>query len=474
MPSIIRTTDDLAAALAEQRAAFHALPYPDAAWRVDRIKRVSALTKNYADRFVEAVDSDFGGRPAIQTKMELFGVIEAAKLNVKNVRKWMRAEKISLPLPHKLNGAKAEVFRQPLGVIGMIGPWNFPFTLLLGPLCGALAAGNRVLFKPSDMTPATGEVIAEAVAEYFDADEVATALGGLELAQAFSGLPFDHLLFTGSPAVAHPVMRAAAEHLVPVTLELGGKCPVVLDQTTDMDAMMPRLMMGKLQNAGQICLAPDTVFVRDDQVEPFVAKARECTQAWYPTITGNADYCAIINDRNFARVQGYVDEAKAKGARVEELGVPGTAGGNDRRLMPAIVVNPADDLGISRDEIFGPVMQLKTYQKVEDIIDWLAPKERPLALYYLGKDSATARRLQRETVTGGFNQGDLVVQAAIEELPLGGVGNSGMGSYHGKAGFDTFSHAKSSFKQGRFSALQLFKPPYTERQHGIVRKLLGA
>lgn len=474
MPSIIRSIEDLHTTLATQRAAFHAMPYPDAAWRVGRIKRVIDLTKAYADRFVEAVDADFGGRPAIQTRMELFAVIEGAKHNAKNVRRWMKAEKVSLPLPHKLNGAKAEIFRQPLGVIGMIGPWNFPFTLLLGPLCGALAAGNRVLFKPSDITPASAEVIGEAIAEYFDADEVATAIGGLDLAQAFSGLPFDHLLFTGSPAVAHPVMKAAAENLVPVTLELGGKCPVVLDDSSDLNQVMPRLMMGKLQNAGQICLAPDTVFVKEHQLEPFLVQARTLTQTWYPTISGNPDYCAVVNDRNFARVQGYVDEAKAKGARVEELGVPGTAGGNDRRLMPAIVVNPADDLGIAREEIFGPVMQVKTYERVDDIIDWLAPKERPLALYYMGKDGATARRLQSRTVTGGFNQGDLVVQAAVEELPLGGVGNSGMGSYHGKAGFDTFSHAKSSFIQGRFSPMQMFKPPYTDKQHGIVRKLLGA
>ncbi len=473
MSSIIRTPHALTDALHAQRAAFNAMPYPDAAWRVERIKRVAAMTKAYADRFIAAVDADFGGRPAIQTRMELYSMLEGAKFNAKNVRRWMRPTRVSLPLPYRLNGAKAEIFPQPLGVIGMIGPWNFPFTLLFGPLCGAIAAGNRVMLKPSDMTPASAEVMAEAVAEYFAPDEVATAIGGLELAQAFSALPFDHLLFTGSPAVAYPVMKAAAENLVPVTLELGGKCPVVMDETTDMDAMMPRLMMGKLQNAGQICLAPDTVFVREEQLEPFVAKARDLTQAWYPTISGNPDYCAIVNDRNFARIQGYVDEAKAKGARVEELGTPGTAGGNDRRLMPAIVVNPADDLGIAKDEIFGPVMQLKTYDRIDDIIDWLTPKERPLALYYLGRDNVTARRLQSQTVTGGFNQGDLVIQAGLEELPLGGVGNSGMGSYHGKAGFDTFSHAKSSYRQGRFSPMQFFKPPYTDKQLGMVKRLMG-
>lgn len=474
MDSCIRKDTPLESALSRQKA-FVAQSRPVRAdLRIDRLRRLEAMIRKHQRSFVDAARIDFSERHPVQTRMELSATVDAAKHAARHLRDWMKPHRAKLPLVMRLTGGRGEVHFQPLGVVGVIAPWNFPFTLSLGPLAGIFAAGNSAMVKLSELAPACAEAVATAVGEFYPADELATVVGGIDLAQAFTALPFDHLLFTGSPQVAHHVMRSAADNLVPVTLELGGKCPVVVDRDADLALVARRVMFGKAQNAGQICLAPDTLFVPEDQVDGFIDEARKVITTWFPKVSDNPDYVAMIDQRAYDRMGGYVAEARAAGVRVEMLGSDeGLAQQEHRKFPPALIVDPADTLAVSREEIFGPLAVLRGYSSMDDVIAYLDARERPLALYYFGKNKTVARHLRDRTVSGGMTVNDIVLHAAVEDMPLGGIGNSGMGSYHGRAGFETFSHARSVYTQGRVSLLGFMTPPYTSRQEKMLDRMLG-
>lgn len=472
----ITSVAELSAVLERQRRAFLAHQPVDAATRIDRLKRVAELARKHQSRLVAAVQEDFGSRPAVQSRMEIMSVAEAAKFARKRVAGWMRPDAVSVPWPMRLVGGRAHVAKQPLGVAGIVGPWNFPYQPTLAPLIASFAAGCRAMIKPSDMTPASGEALADAIADFFNAEEVAVALGGIEMARAFSSLPFDHLLFTGSPAVAHHILHAAAENLVPVTLELGGKCPVIIDRSANLKTAAERILSGKGQNGGQICLAPDTVFVPDEALESFIEHARATVSRQYPTIRNNPDYTAVINQRNYDRLTGYIDEARAAETRIETLNPAGESFEQQefRKIPPTLVIDPDEALAISREEIFGPILAVRRYRATTDVVDYINARPRPLALYFFGRDKGAAAMFEGMTTSGGMTVNDVIMHAGVEELPFGGIGNSGMGAYHGRWGFDTFTHRKAVYRQGRFSLMALFTPPYRARHMKMLERQFPA
>jgi len=467
--------NDLVEILAAMKSA-HAKARPVVAEvRIDRLRRLQALIRTHQARFVEAGIADFGARHPVQTRMELAATLETARHAAKHVRRWMKPRRAALPLPLRLTGARAEVFPQPLGVVGVVAPWNFPFNLTLAPLAGIFAAGNVAMVKPSEIGPACTEALAAALDEYFDRAEVCTLAGGAEVARAFCALPFDHLLFTGSPAIGRHVMRAAADNLVPVTLELGGKCPVILDRDGDLAKAAARVALGKAQNGGQLCLSPDTLFIPCESVEPFIAAMRAEFCRAFPSVTDNPDFVGMIDQRAYDRVADYVAQARAAGARVEPLtSQDPLAGAAERKIPPAIIVDPDGSLAISREEIFGPLMVLRPYGDFAEVMDCLDRSERPLALYYFGRDKRKAAMLRDRTVSGGMTVNDVVAHASVEDAPLGGVGNSGMGAYHGKAGFDTFSHHKTVYYQGAVSMMRFLALPYRGKHAKLLDRILGA
>ncbi|MDP4788617.1 MAG: coniferyl aldehyde dehydrogenase, partial [Haliea sp.] len=377
----------------------------------------------------------------------------------------MKPQKRPTMFPLNLLGGRSRIEYQPLGVVGVISPWNFPVNLTFGPLAGILAAGNRALIKPSEFTPATSEVMAEMVAEAWDEKEVALFTGGPEVGQAFSGLPFDHLLFTGATSVARHIMAAAARNLVPVTLELGGKSPVILSRSADIDKRLERIMVGKTLNAGQICLAPDYLMVPEEKLEAVIAAAQKAVSAMYPTILDNPQYTAVVNQRHFERLQGYLQEAQERGTRTVVINPAGEdfqAREGNRKIPPTLISQPADDLKVMQEELFGPLLPIRTYQDFNETIDYVNANPRPLAAYYFGEDKAEEEAVLTRTTSGGACVNDVIMHIMQEELPFGGVGPSGMGAYHGEEGFRTFSHAKSVYRQANANVGKLggMLPPY--------------
>jgi len=377
-------------------------------------------------------------------------------------------------MPMRLIGARAEVRFQPLGVVGVVAPWNFPVNLVTTPLAGILAAGNRAMIKPSELTPRVSALLAESLGKAFAADEIAVFEGDVAVGRAFTALSYDHLLFTGSPAIGRHVMRAAADNLVPVTLELGGKCPVIVGRTADLRMAAIRVMQANMINAGQVCMAPDTVFVPEGSEDAFIEHARAAVTAWTPALLDNPDYTSMINLVAYDRVAGYVDEARAAGVRVETIN-PGNEDFTHRerrKLPPAFVIDPPEALAISREEIFGPVIALRRYASLDSIIDYINARPRPLALYYFGAVRGEFERLSEHTVSGGVTVNDIAMHAGIESLPMGGVGNSGMGCYHSHWGFERFSHAKAVLRQGYFSPAALFNPPYGPKHTRMLDRVM--
>jgi coniferyl-aldehyde dehydrogenase len=372
-------------------------------------------------------------------------------------------------------GAKAEVQFQPKGVVGIISPWNFPVNLTFAPLAGVLAAGNRAMIKPSEFTPATSDLMAKMFAELFDEEEIAVFPGGPEVGQAFSELAFDHLIFTGATSIARHVMKAAAQNLVPITLELGGKSPVILGRSADYATAAARVMAGKTLNAGQICLAPDYVLAPEDKLRQFVSAAVESVETMFPTIKDNPDYTAVIADRHYERIKGYIDDARAKGAEVLEIN-PGNEDFSQqqhRKIPPTLIINPTDDMKVMQEEIFGPVLPVMTYSTVTEAIAYVNAHERPLGLYYFGADAAEEAHVLAQTTSGGVTVNDVIFHVAQEELPFGGVGPSGMGSYHGVDGFREFSHRKSIYRQLKkdLGPMKMLRPPYGE---GVMKFIAGS
>jgi coniferyl-aldehyde dehydrogenase len=463
-------------AFALQRAAFVRERYPSLAQRRDRLARLKALVATNEARFVAAVGADFGHRSAHETRLaELYIIIAEIAQAQSHLRRWMRAERVATPL--HLFPAGARIERQPVGVAGIVSPWNYPVQLALAPVVGALAAGNRVLLKPSEVTPATSALLHALVAERFDPDEFAVILGDADVGRAFTQLPFDHLFFTGSTAVGREVALAAAANLTPVTLELGGKSPALFAEDADFALTVPRLMAGKLLNAGQTCIAPDYALVQDAAVGRFVAAVKSATAVLYPAFNANADYTGIVNDRHFKRLTGLVDDARVKGATIVPLGSEGdTREGSSRTLAPLLIIGVDDTMAVMRDEIFGPLLPAETYTTIDDAIAKVNARPHPLAFYYFGRNAETRRKVLATTIAGGVTVNDTLWHFAHEGLPFGGVGASGSGAYHGEAGFLTFTHRKPVFVQPRFAATRLLNPPYGatfERVLALLRRLNG-
>ena len=467
------TSGDLRTLLDRQRAAFLKDGPPNAALRIDRIDRAIGLLVDYQDEIANALNEDFGNRSKHQSLFtDVASSITPLKHARKNLTKWMKTDKRSAAFPLNLLGARARLEYQPLGVVGIISPWNFPVQLTFGPLADVLAAGNRVIIKPSEFTPATSELMARMIREAFSEEEIAVVTGGPELGAAFSSMPFDHLLFTGATSVARHVMRAASENLVPVTLELGGKSPVLVGESADVQITANRVMFGKTLNAGQICLAPDYLFMPKEKTGAFVEAATSAVSKMYPTLKNNPDYTSVVNQRHYDRLQGYIADAKAKGAEVVEIN-PAHEDFSQQphhRIPPTLIIDPTDDMTVMQDEIFGPILPVKTYAKIDEAIDYVNAHPRPLGLYYFGTDKDEERKVLDSTTSGGVSVNEVVFHVAQDDLPFGGVGPSGMGAYHGKDGFDTFSHRKAVFTAPKKEVMAMIRPPWGAK----LEKMLGS
>lgn len=464
--------------LDRQRAAFMAELPVSIETRKNRLRRAAAMVKDNAAHFCDALSEDFGHRSARQSMItDIAASVAPLKHAEKMVARWARREKKPVMFPLGLLGAKAWVEYQPKGVVGIISPWNFPVNLVMSPLAGVFAAGNRAMVKTSEFTPATAALFEELCPRYFDAAELAFVSGGPEVGQAFAALPFDHLLFTGATGIGRHILHAAADNLTPVTLELGGKSPAILGRSANIAQATERVAMGKMLNAGQICIAPDYLMVPAEQEAAAIDGLVRAASAMYPTLLSNPDYTAIINDRHFARLTAAIDDARAKGAEVIAVNPANEdfATSNARKLPLHIIRNATDDMTVMQEEIFGPLLPVHKYDSIDGAIAEVNRRDRPLALYYFGSDEAERRRVLDRTISGGVSLDDTIFHNAMEELPFGGIGPSGMGAYHGEAGFRTFSHAKSVFKQSRLDVAKLggLKPPYGKTTDAAIKRQLG-
>lgn len=459
------TQADMQAILDRQKAAYIAEGVVTAETRIDRIDRAINILKQHGSKLSEAMAADFGHRSLDQSKLtDIDGAIGPLEHSKKHLRKWMRAEKRKVMFPLGIFGARGRIEYQPLGVVGCISPWNFPVQLTFSPLAGIFAAGNRTMIKPSEFTAQTSELMKELFEKEFDIEEVAVFTGGPDVGGAFSRLPFDHLLFTGATSIAKHVMKAAAENLVPVTLELGGKSPVIIGKSANLELAATNIMAGKTMNAGQICLAPDYVMLPEDSRDEFVEHARNSVAKMFPDIKDNPDYTSIVNERHYDRLNGYLDDAREKGANVVAINPADEdfSQQEHHRIPPTLVLDPTDDMKVMQDEIFGPVLPVKQYKDVQETLDYVNSKDRPLGLYYFGDDKAEENKVLTHTTSGGVTVNDVIMHVVQEDLPFGGVGPSGMGSYHGYDGFKNFSHAKAIYSQSKTVSklAAAMRPPY--------------
>lgn len=451
-----------------QRAAYLANPYPAAALRRTRLLKLRHLLKTHADDITAAISADFGHRSAHETRLlEIFPNLVGIDHTLAKLARWMKPQRRGVSIWFK--PASNSVVPQPLGVVGIIVPWNYPSFLSIGPLISALAAGNRAVVKMSEFTPRFGECLRRLLAEVFSEDEVAVINGGVEVAQVFASVPWDHLLFTGSTAVGKHVMRAAADNLTPVTLELGGKSPAIVGPGYAMKLAAEKIMHGKCLNAGQTCVAPDYLLVPRGQEQAFVEAARVAVSAWYPEIAANPDYTKVINARHLARLQGYLDDAAAKGATIVPLASNGAAAG---KMAPTLVLNVTDEMKVMQDEIFGPILPVLPYDALEDAVAYVNARPRPLALYFFDFDRDRIGYVLANTISGGVALNETLLHLGQDDLPFGGVGPSGMGHYHGREGFESYSKMKPVFAQSRFNGMFMMRPPYGKRMEQLLKLML--
>ena len=447
--------------------------------RKEWIDRCITLLIKYQNEIAEAISEDFGHRSTESSLLaDVAGSIGSLKSAKENIKKWVKPEKRKVtPSILGLLGAKLRLEYQPLGTVGVISPWNFPVTLTFGPLGSIFAAGNRAMIKPSEFTPKTSELMKKMFEEAFSEEEVAVFTGGPDLGEAFSSLPFDHLLFTGATSIAKHVMRAASENLVPVTLELGGKSPVIISKKSNFEVSVNRVMAGKTMNAGQICLAPDYVFIPKDKKEDFISQSKKVVTDMYPSLKDNPDYTSVINQRHYDRLQGYVEEAKEKGFEVIEIN-PSNEDFSQQahhKIPPTLIVDPDDSLSVMKEEIFGPILSVKTYDSIKDTVDYINSKDRPLGLYYFGDDKEEMQNVLENTTSGGVTINDVVFHVGQDNAPFGGVGPSGTGSYHGVEGFKNFSHTKTIYTQSKFDGLfGLFRPPFGSKAKSAIKGQIKA
>lgn len=438
------------------------------ALRLDRLQRMRALIDVHGAALAEAVQADFGVRSSRLTEIADFFVLRALLGDLeKHTGAWMKPRRVRTPI--YLQPARAHIQRQPLGVIGVIGPWNYPLQLTLGPAATALAAGNRVMIKPSELTPHTTALLASCLAQAFGAEELCVVQGGVDVAHEFASLPFDHLFFTGSTGVGRQVAAAAAANLTPTTLELGGKSPCIIDASCDIGSVAVKIAHGKLLNAGQTCIAPDYVLLPRGRETEFEQAFAAAVARLFPGGAAHPDYASIVSDRHHARLVAMVDEARSRGARVVDVMPPSKA--HARQMEPVLLFQPSSDTRLMREEIFGPVLPVLAYTKLDDAIATINAGPRPLALYWFGNDTAARDRVLRGTVSGGVTVNDTLMHIAHENLPFGGVGESGWGAYHGETGFLRFTQQKAVLVQSRFAMGSLFYPPYGQRFDQVMRLL---
>ncbi|MFT5576549.1 MAG: coniferyl-aldehyde dehydrogenase [Bermanella sp.] len=436
--------------------------------RIDRINRCIAMLVDHQTEICDAINEDFGCRSRHVTLMtDIFTSVGSLKFVKKNLKKWMKPEKRKAPVPMNLFGATARIHYQPKGVVGIMTPWNVPVNMIFSPLADAIGAGNRVMLKPSEFTPKTAEVMQKLFREYFEDSEICIVTGGAEVGAAFSTLAFDHLIFTGATSIGKLVMKAAAENLTPVTLELGGKSPVIVSDSGNLEEYAEKIIAGKSMNSGQLCISPDYCFVPASRLEAFLTTCKSTIKTLFPTIADNADFVSVVNERHFDRVKNYIDEAKESGARVIELN-PANEDWSDRsrhKIPLHIIVEPSDELKCMQDEVFGPVLNIKTYRTIDECLEFIAKRPRPLAMYYFGKDKIEREHVLANSIAGGVTVNDIAMHVACDDMPFGGVGSSGIGNYRGFEGFRTFSHSKSVFTQGFVNLAKLAGtlPPYSDK-----------
>ena len=464
----VHSDTDLEATFAAQRKAFTGNPMPPAAQRRQWLKSLREALLANQQQLIEAIDTDFSGRSADETLLaELLPSVQGIRHAERHLRRWMRPARRAVGLAFQ--PASARVLYQPLGVVGIIVPWNYPLFLAIGPLTCALAAGNRVMLKLSEATPASAQALKTLLERVFPEDLVSVVLGEVAVGQAFARLPFDHLLFTGATSVGRQVMLAAAQNLTPVTLELGGKSPAIVSASVPLDAAAERIAFGKTLNAGQTCVAPDYVLVPRERLEAFSDAYSDAVHRFYPRIADNPDYSAIINPRQLQRLQQLLDDARAKGARVVDLYPDEPRQG--RRLPPHLLLQVSDDMHVMQDEIFGPLLPLVPYDSLDDALAYINQRPRPLALYYFGYARAEQEHVLQHSHSGGVCLNDTLLHVAQDDLPFGGIGPSGMGHYHGHEGFLTFSKAKAVLAKQRLNAARLIYPPYGKALQRLVYKL---
>lgn len=463
--------------LAMQRTVFEAARPESLDRRRDRIRRAIALLVDNADPLAQAMSDDFGNRSReLSMLTDLLPAVNLGKYCLKHLKRWARPERRATSFPLGLLGGRAEVRHEPKGVIGIVSPWNFPVGLTFAPMMQAFAAGNRVLLKPSELTPQTSALIATLVHRAFSPEEAAVVTGGADIAAQFVSLPFDHLVFTGSTATGRKVAEAAARNLLPVTLELGGKSPVIIGRSANVARAAERIAIGKLMNAGQVCLAPDYLVVPEERGPEIVEALKASVSALYPAVLTNADYTAIVNDGHYERLRGLITDAVSKGAAATEINPASedASSSNSRKLPLTILTGVSDDMEVMRQEIFGPVLPIMTYRQIDEAIAYVNAHSRPLGLYYFGDEQAEEDEVLRRTISGGVTVNDVIFHIAQDDLPFGGTGESGMGHYHGPEGFRSFSHARAIYRQPRIdvSGIAGIKPPYGTATRRALRMLL--
>ncbi len=459
------TAAELQALLDAQRHAFLEEGPPSLRVRRDRIDRVMSLVADNADALVEAINEDFGSRPRAASLLnDVVGFLPDLELTRRGLKAWMKPKRllaVSGPL-----GFPIKVESVPLGVVGVIGPWNFPVALALQPAAVAFAAGNRVMAKMSEVTWRTGALLEQLVPEYFDPTEFVVVNGGAGTAAAFSALPFDHLFFTGSPNVGSLVAQAAAKNLTPVTLELGGKNPVLVGPGADIRRSAGRIMAARVANGGQICLCPDEVFVPRTELDAFVTEVIATARTIFPTIATSDSFVSIVDDRNYDRVVGLIDDAVAKGATKIDAVPPGETLPDrvGRRIAPTVLLGVTAEMAIDSDEVFGPVLTVFPYDRVEDVLNRLSTRPLPLAAYWYGPTGAEFELFRTRIRCGGITVNDFAAHCGVMVAPFGGVGRSGSGAYHGRTGFDTFSHQRALVvNRTPMSFAEIAAPPYSPR-----------
>lgn len=471
-----QSAEQLRATFEAMRAAFSREGPPSYAQRKAQLDKLLAMVLDNKDQICAAICTDFGNRsPEESRRLEILPTVLGIRHTLRQLRRWMRPERRWTHWATWPSSGRVE--HVPLGVIGIISPWNYPLYLALGPLMAALAAGNRAMIKPSELTPKTSQLLAELIAQTYAADQVTVITGGVEVAQAFSSLPFDHLLFTGSTAVGRKVMQAASEQLVPVTLELGGKSPALIDRDFPLQKGVGSLMLGKLHNAGQTCVAPDYLLVHESQQDQLVELIRAQVARMFPRLADNADYTAIVNERHCERLQAHLDDARDKGATLLEINPgdePSERFREAHKLVPTLLLDIDDSMTVMQDEIFGPILPIKTYGELDEAIDYINSRPRPLAAYVYSFERKTINRVSERVVSGALSINNTVIHVAQDELPFGGVGESGMGHYHAVEGFKTFTHQKAVYRQFTPNLMHLVAPPYEGAlKDRLLRFLIG-